>query len=154
MLRHLLCASLTFGVTAAAHTQQGRGDVHRFPLISAAKNYVHPTGRIDEKSLKSKSPVPAWSVSLRTLHGGKQEGVQLITLDNGKMQIVLIPTRGMGILRVIMGDVILGWKSPVTEVVHPKHVNLTLRGGLGWLEGFNEWLARCEIGRASCRERV
>src|SRR4029077_340151 len=69
----------------------------------------------------------------------------LITLDNGRMQIVLIPTRGMGVLSVAMGDLKLGWKSPVTEVVHPKHVNLNLRGGLGWLESFNEWLARCGL---------
>src|SRR5205823_2282774 len=49
------------------------------------------------------------------------------------------------ILNVTMSDVKLGWKSPVAEVVHPKHVNLTLRGGLGWLEGFNEWLCRCGL---------
>ena len=31
------------------------------------------------------------------------------------------------------------------EVVHPQYVNLEARGGLGWLEGFNEWLARCGL---------
>jgi hypothetical protein len=42
-------------------------------------------------------------------------------------------------------DLRLGWDSPVREVVHPKHVNLETRGGLGWLEGFNEWMARCGL---------
>jgi Domain of unknown function (DUF4432) len=79
------------------------------------------------------------------LHGGKQDGVDLIVVDNGRMTITLVPTRGMGILRVVMGDLRLGWDSPVREVVHPKYINLEARGGLGWLEGFNEWLARCGL---------
>ena len=43
------------------------------------------------------------------------------------------------------GDLRLGWDSPVKEVVHPKLVNLQARGGLGWLDGFNEWLVRCGL---------
>ena len=27
--------------------------------------------------------------------------------------------------------------------MHPSLINLNNRGGLGWLEGFNEWLCRC-----------
>ena len=46
------------------------------------------------------------------LKGGKQEGVELITLDNGKLRIAVIPARGMGILDVRMGDIRLGWDSP------------------------------------------
>lgn len=44
-----------------------------------------------------------------------------------------------------MGDVRLGWDSPVKEVVHPQFINLQSRGGLGWLEGFNEWMVRCGL---------
>src|SRR5688500_17517982 len=109
-----------------------QGDVQRFTLISASNNFVRADGEITEKDLKSILKLPRWTVSLKTLRGGKQEGSRLITLDNGRMQIVLIPTRGMGILSVTMGDIKLGWKSPVTEVVHPRHINLQLRGGLGW----------------------
>lgn len=86
-----------------------------------------------------------WSVTKETLHGGKQEGVELLTLDNGRLKIRIIPTRGMGILDVKMGDVRLGWNSPVKEVVHPSHIDLESRGGLGWLEGFNEWMVRCGL---------
>jgi len=88
---------------------------------------------------------PGWSVRKSTLHGGKQEGVELITVDNGRLQFTVIPTRGMGVLSVTMGDVRLGWDSPVKEVVHPRHINLQSRGGLGWLEGFNEWMVRCGL---------
>jgi hypothetical protein len=90
------------------------------------------------------SPV-AWSIRKITLHGGKQEGVDMVIVDNGKLLIRIIPTRGMGILSVQSGDVRLGWDSPVKEVVNPQHINLQSRGGLGWLDGFNEWLVRCGL---------
>ena len=87
-----------------------------------------------------------WSVKTVALHGGKQDGVQLIEVNNGPLTIVVIPTRGMGILSVTTNDgTRIGWNSPVTEVVHPRHINLNSRGGLGWLEGFNEWMCRCGL---------
>ncbi len=89
-------------------------------------------------------PVP-WRVRRLMLHGGKQDGVVLVLIENGAMKITLAPTRGMGILRVEAGDVRLGWDSPVKEVVHPAFIDLGSRGGLGWIEGFNEWLCRCGL---------
>ena len=86
-----------------------------------------------------------WSIRKFRLHGGKQEGVDVLTVDNGRLVLTVIPTRGMGILDVKMGDIRLGWDSPVKEVVHPAFINLHGRGGLGWLEGFNEWLVRCGL---------
>ena len=94
---------------------------------------------------KDKSFAAQWSVTKTVLKGGKQEGVELLTLDNGKLEITVIPTRGMGILDIRMGDLRLGWDSPVKEVVHPSHIQLESRGGLGWLEGFNEWMVRCGL---------
>ncbi|MEA3209731.1 MAG: hypothetical protein QOE70_2788 [Chthoniobacter sp.] len=88
---------------------------------------------------------PGWSIRKLTLHGGKQEGVDVIIVNNGKLEFTVVPTRGMGVLSVTSGDVRLGWDSPVKEVVHPRHIDLQSRGGLGWLEGFNEWLARCGL---------
>src|SRR5262249_15995176 len=75
-------------------------------------------------------------------HGGKQEGVDVIAVDNGKLRFTVVPTRGMGVLAVTMGDVRLGWDSPVKEVVHPRWINLQTPGGLGWLEGFNAFPSR------------
>jgi Domain of unknown function (DUF4432) len=86
-----------------------------------------------------------WSAKKITLHGGKQEGVDIAVVDNGRLKFTVCPTRGMGVLSVTMGDVRLGWSSPVKEVVHPKLINLDSRGGLGWLEGFNEWMVRCGL---------
>ena len=88
------------------------------------------------------------SVRQRVLHGGKQEGVEVIEVDNGALRFTVVPTRGMGVLRAELGDVRLGWDSPVKEVVHPQFTNLASRGGLGWLEGFNEFIVRC--GLESC----
>ena len=108
-------------------------------------------GTSDETTLASSSNHTAkqfssqWSVTRKILRGGKQEGVELITLDNGKLKIRIIPTRGMGILDVKMDSIRLGWNSPVKEVVHPSHIDLESRGGLGWLEGFNEWMVRCGL---------
>ncbi len=84
-----------------------------------------------------------FSVSLRILHGGRQEGVAIIDVDTGAMKISVVPTRGMNVLRAVSGDVRLGWDSPVDEVVNPAFIDLDGRGSRGWLEGFNELVARC-----------
>ena len=39
----------------------------------------------------------------------------------------------------------MGWDSPVKETVDPRFINLSSRGGLGWLEGFNEFVCRCGL---------
>ena len=72
----------------------------------------------------------------------------MVEVDNGRLQFRVIPTRGMSVLDVTLGDVRLGWNSPVKEVVHPSYINLHDRGGLGWLDGFNEWMVRCGLSFA------
>jgi hypothetical protein len=109
-------------------------------------NQIGTTKLIESSTLHpGKTFAAEWSVTREILRGGKQEGVELLTLDNGKLQISIIPARGMGIFDVRSADIRLGWDSPVKEVVHPSHVNLDSRGGLGWLEGFNEWMVRCGL---------
>ena len=121
------------------------GEPFRFTLTSAAQNVRVGDWQISSRDLKLPGVDAGWSVRQRTLHGGKQAGVELIEVDTGRLRIVIIPTRGMGILTVQSRDVRLGWDSPVKEVVHPQFINLALRGGTGWLEGFNEWLVRCGL---------
>jgi len=77
------------------------------------------------------------------LHGGKQEGAEVITLRVGGMTLTVSPTRGMGVLYAQYADLRLGWDSPVKEVVNPAYMELGKQGGIGWLEGFNELVARC-----------
>ena len=113
-------------------------------LTSAKANLATEAFAISQRDLPELK-TGAWSVRKTALHGGKQEGAELITLDNGKLRIALIPTRGMSILEVRSGDLRLGWDSPVKEVVHPQFVDLATRGGLGWLEGFNEAMVRCGL---------
>ncbi|RZA11966.1 MAG: DUF4432 family protein, partial [Proteobacteria bacterium] len=69
--------------------------------------------------------------------------VSLIDIDNGTMKLTLVPTRGMNVLHAQVGDARMGWDSPVKEVVNPAFIELNGRGGLGWLEGFNELVTRC-----------
>jgi len=86
-----------------------------------------------------------WHVRMRTCHGGRSEGVQVVEIDNGAMCIDVLPTRGMGIWRVRRGAKTLGWRSPIHGPVHPAFVPVFDPSGLGWLEGFNELLCRCGL---------
>ncbi|HKD35833.1 MAG TPA: DUF4432 family protein, partial [Pirellulales bacterium] len=113
-------------------------------LTSVAAGLGQPTWQLTSRDVKSDSAT-AWSVKRFALHGGKQEGCELIVLDNGKLKITVIPTRGMSVLDVTSGEMRLGWNSPVKQIVHPQFMRLESRGGLGWLEGFNEWMVRCGL---------
>ncbi len=86
------------------------------------------------------------SVSKRRLRGGRREGVDLIEVNNGPFTFSVIPTRGMGLWRGSYQGSRLGWDSPVGDgPVNPAFVNLCSLGGLGWLDGFDELLARCGL---------
>lgn len=119
-------------------------DVFRETITSTASSINSEVFSLSGDELTPDCP-HKWSVEKQTLRGGRQEGVDIITVNNGTMKIVLCPTRGMGILSVTMGDLQLKWDSPVKEIVNPQFVNLESRGGLGWLEGFNEFMCRCGL---------
>ncbi len=111
-----------------------------FPLPTQGKTRV--TSGND-----GKLPAGCW-VDREVLSGGKQDGVELLVIHNGLLTITVIPTRGMSVLRVEHAQqpgFKLGWDSPIKQVVHPKYMDLESRGGLGWLEGFNEWMVRCGL---------
>jgi Domain of unknown function (DUF4432) len=87
-----------------------------------------------------------WSVNKVRLRGGRRDGVDLIVVDNGLLRFSIVPTRGMGLWKGWFQGNRLGWDSPVTDgPIHPALVNLTAAGGLGWLDGFDELLARCGL---------
>jgi hypothetical protein len=85
----------------------------------------------------------AFTIQNTVLKGGKQDGTELLTIDSNGFKIQLSPTRGLGIISVVGDGVRMGWDSPVNEVVNPKYINLESRGGIGWLDGFNEMMVRC-----------
>jgi hypothetical protein len=116
----------------------------RHALISERLNVNRPQELLEGAAIVPMCRVP-WRVVKRRLHGGRQEGVDLVEIDNGKLTIRLVPTRGLSIFDVRMGDVRLGWDSPARQIVHPAFVQPHNRNGLGWLEGFSEWLVRCGL---------
>jgi len=86
-----------------------------------------------------------YEISKRTLRGGLCDGVDVIHIDNGRLEVVVIPTRGMGIWKAWLDGEEIGWQSPVRGPVHPQFVPLMEPGGLGWLDGFDELLVRCGL---------
>jgi galactose mutarotase-like enzyme len=114
---------------------------------------------IDEKNLIRQQQTPfraagnsargAWSVTGKAYEDGLCAGVDVLAIENGRLALNVIPTRGMGIHRVgINGDQevpTIGWKSPVRGPVHPSLVNLGEPSGLGWLDGFDEFFVRCGL---------
>ena len=131
--------SFVFFLSSCSELPQQEGETHS-EILSDEIDILMSSSMHPDKSFSSR-----WSVTRTLLEGGRQEGVELLTLNNGKLKIVVIPTRGMGILEVNMKELRLGWDSPVKEVVHPSFINLDSRGGSGWLEGFNEWMVRCGL---------
>jgi len=114
-------------------------------VLTSTEQGVH----VDRWQLSSHEVAPdsafLWNIQKETLYGGRQGGVDVVRIDNGRLRFSVIPTRGMGLLDAHLEDVRLGWDSPVKEIVHPQYVNLQSRGGLGWLEGFSEWVVRCGL---------
>jgi hypothetical protein len=121
----------------AATTQAFAWDYVLLDTDKAAEAFTVTSAQLGAKADKP------FSVTLRNLHGGRQEGVSVIDIDNGGMKLTVVPTRGMNVLKASVGDVRMGWDSPVKEVVNPAFIELNGRDGLGWLEGFNELVTRC-----------
>ncbi len=101
----------------------------------------------DEPFIDPTATLTAGPLAVRTtlLSDGCREGVRLVELVAGDTRVVVLPDRGLGIWKMIVGDVELGWQSPVKGPVHPSFVPLAEPSGLGWLEGFDELVARCGL---------
>jgi hypothetical protein len=64
--------------------------------------------KVTSEQLGIKGAAP-FAVEKKRLYGGRQEGVDVLIVDNGVMQITLVPTRGMGIYEVKSRYLRLGW---------------------------------------------
>ena len=113
-----------------------------FVLTDTEKGISEGNWSMTSQQMNVSTKIP-FKIENTVLHGGKQAGSEVITITSGDFTIKLSPTRGMGILSVVGDGIRLGWDSPVDEVVNPAYMNLESRGGLGWLEGFNEMMVRC-----------
>jgi hypothetical protein len=144
-MRLLIVTVTLLAFASSRKALAGEAEPFRKVLSSAAHDVGVETWQGDASELTGGKARGSWNVRKYRLHGGKQDGVDVIVVDNGKLQVAVCPTRGMGLLWAKLGDVRLGWDSPVKETVHPKYINLQSRGGLGWLEGFNEFACRCGL---------
>lgn len=86
---------------------------------------------------------------IRTQHGrfvgGASDQVEVIEVDTGAVRVMILPSRGMAIWRMERDGINFTWDSPVSGPVHPSQVPLFDPSGIGWLEGFDELVARCGL---------
>jgi len=114
-------------------------------LTDSARNLSVQEWKLSSHDVGGEWAESSWSITKRVLAGGRQDGVEVIEVNNGLLTFTVVPTRGFQVWAANAGDVRLGWDSPVKEIVHPKFVNLAERGGLGWLNGFGEMVSRCGL---------
>jgi len=133
----ILCAAALIALCAPAWAA---GD-HAKTLIDAPSNLAIANWKVTAAEWGDKKG-PAWSVELRTLHGGRQEGVQVIDVDNGTMKFTIVPTRGFELWKASVGALRLGWDSPVKEIIHPSYIRLNDNEGRGWVAGFGGLMVR------------
>lgn len=116
-----------------------------YPLTDLARDLWVENFSLSAADLNLATP-HSWSVTKRTLRGGRREGVDLVQVDTGTFSFSVLPTRGMGIWKGNYHGDRVGWVSPVKDgPINPAFVNLMNWGGLGWLEGFDELLVRCGL---------
>jgi Domain of unknown function (DUF4432) len=137
------CSSLLWLVAGQLLTPKAMG--YSTVLTDSDHNVSVKEWKLTSDEMGDSAGPAKWSVTKRTLKGGRQEGVEVIDVDNGAVNFTVVPTRGCGVWTAKVGDLRLGWDSPVKEIVHPQFVNLTERGGLGWLNGFGGWIVRCGL---------
>jgi len=113
-------------------------DSHNKVLIDSASNLAISEWKVSATEWGGKG----WSVGFRTLHGGRQEGVQVIEVNNGAMTFTIVPTRGFEVWKAQAGKLRLGWDAPVKEIIHPSYIRLTDNGGQGWVSGFGGLMVR------------
>lgn len=119
-----------------------------YRLLDVTQNHVAPAPlAICAADVSQAIPQgAAWSVTQTRLQGGRRDGVDSIHVNNGRLSFTVLPTRGLGIWVAHDRDDRVGWVSPIADgPVHPALVNLAARGGLGWLQGFDELMARCGL---------
>lgn len=85
-------------------------------------------------------------LQLETLTEGVSSGVDLLRVElAANFTAILLPTRGLGLQSVQVGNQEFVWRSPQRRPVHPQFVDLGEPSGLGWLDGFTELLVRCGL---------
>ncbi|MGI6401275.1 MAG: aldose 1-epimerase family protein [Thermoguttaceae bacterium] len=113
-------------------------------IVDAASRVYLDSLDLQDFFVSGKDKIP-FRITKSRLHGGVQEGVDIVEIDAGRLRFTVLLTRAMNILKASCDDVELKWDSPVAGPVHPNFVPLFAPNGCGWLEGFCEWIARCGL---------
>ena len=80
-MKHLFSIGL---LTIAASAQEAS----HYQVLTSAKRDTHAESwQLTSADLPGHRGDARWSINKRTLHGGKQEGVDLIEVDNGRLQL-------------------------------------------------------------------
>jgi len=110
-----------------------------FPIVSR--------GRDAASVVDDALDVAVGGLRVRTsrIRGGPGDGLLVVELTAGPTRVIVLPDRGLGIWKMWSGAIELGWQSPVHGPVHPNRVPLAEPSGLGWLDGFDELVARCGL---------
>ena len=66
----------------------------RQTLTSAARNINLETWQTTHRDFEFKSPAP-WSVQKYRLRGGRQEGVDIIVVNNGRLNFIVVRLSAM-----------------------------------------------------------
>ncbi|MBD3675754.1 MAG: aldose 1-epimerase family protein [Planctomycetaceae bacterium] len=119
--------------------------LHQFELLNVSQKVGKPAWELSAETGPQLAETESWFVELRRMRGGMSDGIDVVTINNGVLELDLLPTRGMGIWKGECNGLRLGWDSPVKLPVHPSLVNLEGRGQIGWLDGFSEWICRCGL---------
>ncbi len=137
--------AVTIERSAITHGELSMADTQRWLLTDVSSDLWTERFHVSSGDFPT-TPFPAsWFVNKRTLRGGRRDGVELVEVHNGALTVCILPTRGMGLWRGEYRGLRLGWQAPIRGPVHPQWVNLLDRGGLGWLDGFDEWICRCGL---------
>ena len=135
-MRHILGAIAICCISASAFA----ADEHSKVLTDISTNLATQNWKATSKDWAGGGP--AWSVELKTLHGGREEGVQVIEVNNGAMTFTIVPTRGFEVWKANAGTLRLGWDSPIHDIIHPSYIRLTDNAGQGWVAGFGGLMVR------------
>ena len=86
-----------------------------------------------------------FSLDFKQFQSGLSAGVWQLDIACGNFRVSFLPTRGMSVEEVLVGDFRFGWRSPVCGPVHPSFVPVAEPSGLGFLDGFTELMVRCGL---------
>lgn len=136
----VLLGSVCFASAACAK------DRH-FTLMRYGTRHVRRS--FDFEARSSVGMAESWKITKRTYQPKNGPLVSLVSIDNGRIRVDVIPSRGMSLLAVYdskSGARILGWDSRAKDSEEQNFAKFAQRRGFrGPRSGFNECLTRCGV---------